>query len=163
MGMTIPTTGACYDVDALVIASWAVFLVRTATAQGEYPGRGHPRQATDPAVGDRVAIRALGGAGRHRAIEIRRNELRSDAFRTKWLAANVDQLSIVIAADPRSRKRSCCASCWRRGRHPGGIFVNSRPDTGARADRAAHRAIGRSDTGCSTSAHATPLPRNCWH
>jgi len=101
---------------ALVIASYGrQFLVRTDThggggssGSGGSSGGGGTLAAvtrgkrTDPAVGDRVAIRVLGAdQAVIERIEPRRNELkRSDAFRTKWLAANVDQLGIVIAADP---------------------------------------------------------------
>lgn len=54
------------------------------------------------AVGDRVRIAVLGsGQAVIEAVEPRRNELkRSDAARTKRLAANVDQAGVVIAPHP---------------------------------------------------------------
>jgi len=56
----------------------------------------------DVGVGDRVRIAALGsGQAVIDAITPRRNEFkRSDAFRTKLLAVNVDQVAVVIAAHP---------------------------------------------------------------
>lgn len=54
------------------------------------------------ATGDRVRVHALGsGQAVIDAVEPRRNELkRSDAFRTKLIAANLDQAGVVIAPDP---------------------------------------------------------------
>lgn len=54
------------------------------------------------AVGDRVRIAVLGsGQAVIEAVEPRRNELkRSDAARTKRIAANVDQAGVVIAPHP---------------------------------------------------------------
>lgn len=54
------------------------------------------------ATGDRVQVHALGsGQAVIDAVEPRRNAFkRSDAFRAKLLAANLDQAGVVIAAEP---------------------------------------------------------------
>ena len=54
------------------------------------------------ATGDRVRIAGLGsGQAVIDSVAPRRNEFkRSDAFRTKLLAANIDQAGVVIAAEP---------------------------------------------------------------
>lgn len=56
----------------------------------------------DLAVGDRVGISTLGaGQAVVESVEPRRNLIRrSDAWRTKALAANVDQVAVVIAPSP---------------------------------------------------------------
>ncbi len=57
---------------------------------------------TDPCVGDRVRFRTVGdGQAVIESIEARRNEIRrSDPWRSKLLAANVDQVGIMLAGDP---------------------------------------------------------------
>ena len=54
------------------------------------------------ATGDRVRVHPLGsGQAVIDAVDPRRNEFkRSDAFRTKLIAANIDQAGVVIAAEP---------------------------------------------------------------
>lgn len=56
----------------------------------------------DVGVGDHANVAALGaGQAVIDAIEARRNTFkRSDAFRAKLLAANVDQIAVVVAAHP---------------------------------------------------------------
>jgi ribosome biogenesis GTPase len=86
---------------AIVIASFGKqSLIRT--EQGEQMSaviRGRSMQVT---VGDQVQAAALGaGQAVIESVARRRNEFkRSDAARTKWLAANLDQAGIVIAPDP---------------------------------------------------------------
>lgn len=72
------------------------------TEQGEQMSavtRGRSLQVT---VGDQVQAVPLGaGQAVIESVARRRNEFkRSDAARTKWLAANLDQAGIVIAPDP---------------------------------------------------------------
>jgi ribosome biogenesis GTPase len=57
---------------------------------------------SEAACGDRVVVEATGaGQGILDAIEPRRNMLsRSNGFRTKRLAANIDQIAIVVATSP---------------------------------------------------------------
>jgi ribosome biogenesis GTPase / thiamine phosphate phosphatase len=57
---------------------------------------------TEVCVGDWVAFTTLNAKQTViEDIEPRRNEVkRSDAFRTKWIAANVDQAVLVVATDP---------------------------------------------------------------
>jgi ribosome biogenesis GTPase / thiamine phosphate phosphatase len=57
---------------------------------------------TEVSVGDWVVFASTSASQSViESIETRRNEVkRSDAFRTKWLAANVDLAVLVIAADP---------------------------------------------------------------
>ena len=62
----------------------------------------------DITVGDRVEVRELGaGQAVIETVLPRRNLVqRSDAWRAKPLAANVDQVAVVIAPSPRRRPAS---------------------------------------------------------
>ena len=62
----------------------------------------HPRgKKSDCVVGDRVRWQASGDVGVIEAIEPRRNLLfRQDEWKTKSFAANLDQLLVLVAAEP---------------------------------------------------------------
>lgn len=77
------------------------YLVRPARGGDELTAVSRGKR-TDACVGDRVAIRRTGdGQAVIESIDPRRNEIRrSDQWRSKLLAANVDQVAIVIAGDP---------------------------------------------------------------
>jgi ribosome biogenesis GTPase len=86
---------------ALVVAAYGrQYLVRDAAGES-FVAVTRGRRA-EYAVGDAVTMRALGsGQAVIESIEPRRNEYkRSDAFRSRLLAANVDQIGVVIAAHP---------------------------------------------------------------
>lgn len=98
-GCATATAGAPQD--ALVIAAYGrQFLVRD--AHGELLTAVTRGRNADYAVGDTVRVRPLGsGQAVIESHVARRNEYkRSDAWRTRLLAANVDQIGIVIAASP---------------------------------------------------------------
>jgi ribosome biogenesis GTPase len=89
---------------ALVTASYGRhFLVRPddADARAERVAVTRGKRG-DACVGDRVLIRRVGDdQAVIETITPRRNEIRrSDAWRSKMLAANVDQVGIVVAGDP---------------------------------------------------------------
>lgn len=89
------------------------FLVDTGQAIIECVTRG---KKGGVACGDRVRIQSTSpGKGVIEATEPRRNLLyRSDDFRTKLLAANIDQAAIVVAAVPAFREElliRCLAAC----------------------------------------------------
>lgn len=87
---------------ALVTASYGRhYLVRPCANEGELIAVSRGKR-TDACVGDRVGIRHTGeGQAVVEAIAPRRNLiLRSDAWRSKLLAANVDQVGIVLAGEP---------------------------------------------------------------
>jgi ribosome biogenesis GTPase len=87
---------------ALVIASYGRhYLVRP--EDGGDPLIAVTRgKRTDACIGDRVDIRAAGdGLAVIERIHARRNELRrSDQWRSKLLAANIDQIGVMLAGDP---------------------------------------------------------------
>ena len=86
---------------ALVLASFGRhFVVRTEDGR-ELAAVARGRR-TDIATGDRVAVGALGsGQAVIERTEPRRNEFkRSDAFRVKRIAANLDQVGVVVAPEP---------------------------------------------------------------
>jgi ribosome biogenesis GTPase / thiamine phosphate phosphatase len=62
----------------------------------------HPRgKKSDCVVGDRVRWQATGDEGVIEAVEPRRNLLfRQDEWKTKSFAANLDQLLVLVAAEP---------------------------------------------------------------
>ncbi|MEQ1804171.1 MAG: ribosome small subunit-dependent GTPase A [Burkholderiaceae bacterium] len=62
----------------------------------------HPRgKKSDVVVGDRVRWQASGDSGVIEGIEPRRNVLtRQDEWKTKTFAANIDQLLVIVAAEP---------------------------------------------------------------
>lgn len=109
------------------------------------------------ATGDRVRVNALGsGQAVIDAVEPRRNELkRSDAFRTKLIAANVDQAGVVIAAEPPFSEelllRVLLAA--EAGQVPVALIVNKQDLHAARAAIeprvAAYRALGYAVIDCA--------------
>ncbi|NLD70991.1 MAG: ribosome small subunit-dependent GTPase A [Limnobacter sp.] len=115
----MPSLAAAATEKALVTAGYGRhYLVRPATpaeaSDAATDDRSEQRQRTgeliavtrgkrtDPCVGDRVRIRAVGDdQAVIESIEARRNEIRrSDRWRSKLLAANIDQVGIVLAGDP---------------------------------------------------------------
>ena len=87
---------------ALVTASYGRhYLVRPAAGGGELIAVSRGKR-TDACVGDVVSIRRTGeGQAVIESISPRRNQiLRSDQWRSKLLAANVDQVGVVLAGDP---------------------------------------------------------------
>jgi len=87
---------------ALVTASYGrQYLVRPSDGGGELIAVSRGKR-TEAGVGDQVAIRRTGeGQAVIESISPRRNRiLRSDQWRSKLLAANVDQVGIVLAGDP---------------------------------------------------------------
>ena len=62
----------------------------------------HPRgKKSDVVVGDRVRWQATGDEGVIERLEPRRNLLfRQDEWKTKSFAANIDQLLVLVAAEP---------------------------------------------------------------
>jgi ribosome biogenesis GTPase / thiamine phosphate phosphatase len=62
----------------------------------------HPRgKKSQVVVGDRVRWQATGDEGSVEAVEPRRNLFyRQDEMRTKSFAANLDQILVLLAADP---------------------------------------------------------------
>jgi ribosome biogenesis GTPase len=63
--------------------------------------RGKGRRSGDCVVGDRVRWQASGDEGVIDAVEPRRNLLfRQDEWKTKSFAANLDQLLVLVAAEP---------------------------------------------------------------
>ena len=86
---------------AVVVASFGRHFVLI-TPAGETLAAVTRGKRTDVAVGDRVVMRPLGaGQAVIDAVEPRRNEFkRSDAYRAKLMAANVDQAAVVIAPQP---------------------------------------------------------------
>jgi ribosome biogenesis GTPase len=105
---------------------------------------------TDACVGDRVVIGRIGAdQAVIESIIPRRNEIRrSDQWRSKLLAANVDQVGIVIAGDPPFSEdlvlRVLCAA--RTAEVPTALIANKSDLVEARAAieprLAVHRALG---------------------
>ncbi len=88
---------------ALVAASFGrQFYVRSPTGAWADRVAVTRGKRTDVCVGDRVDVRALGpDQAVIEALQPRRTLLqRSDGWRTKLLAANVDQAGVVLSADP---------------------------------------------------------------
>jgi ribosome biogenesis GTPase len=112
------------------------------------------------AIGDRVRIGQLGsGQAVIDSVAPRRNEFkRSDAFRTKLIAANVDQAGIVIAADPPFSEelllRVLLAA--EAGEVPIALLVNKHDLVAARAAIepriAAYRALGYTVHDCAAGS-----------
>ena len=100
----MPSSAATAPEAALVTASYGRhYLVRPAGEPAERQRIAVTRgKRSDPCVGDLVRIRAFGDdQAVIESIEARRNEIRrSDQWRSKQLAANVDQVGIVLAGDP---------------------------------------------------------------
>jgi ribosome biogenesis GTPase / thiamine phosphate phosphatase len=67
----------------------------------------HPRgKKSQVVVGDRVRWQATGDEGSIEAVETRRNLFyRQDEMRTKSFAANLDQILVLLAADPEFSER----------------------------------------------------------
>lgn len=116
---------------------------------------------SDLAVGDEVELSALGSgqAVIERGLP-RRNELRrTDAFRTKLIACNLDQVGIVLAADPPFSEELLLRVLL-AARADGidiALIVNKSDLTAARAAVeprvAAYRALGYEVFDCSAGAH----------
>jgi ribosome biogenesis GTPase len=72
----------------------------------------HPRGKKNAVVvGDRVAWQATGDEGSIERVEARRNLFyRQDEMRTKSFAANLDQILVLIAADPEFSERQLARS-----------------------------------------------------
>jgi ribosome biogenesis GTPase len=72
----------------------------------------HPRGKKNAVVvGDRVAWQATGDEGSIERVEPRRNLFyRQDEMRTKSFAANLDQILVLIAADPEFSERQLARS-----------------------------------------------------
>ncbi|MFP5405771.1 MAG: ribosome small subunit-dependent GTPase A [Gammaproteobacteria bacterium] len=102
----MPSSVAAAAEPALIVASYGRhFLVRPeAGGAGERGERTAVTRGkrTDPGIGDRVLIRCVGSdqavieSVLPRVSEVRR----SDRWRSKLLAANVDQVGVVLAGDP---------------------------------------------------------------
>jgi len=93
------TPGAGAELSGQVVAAFSRrFLVETATGILPCQVKGRHLQVV---CGDRVDIRRDGDAGVIEAVQPRASLLyRSDAFKTKAIAANVSQLAVVVAARP---------------------------------------------------------------
>ena len=99
----MPSSAAAATEPALVAASFGrQFYVRSRT--GAWPERVAVTRGkrTDVCVGDEVDVRLLGpGQAVIESLRPRRTTLqRSDRWRSKLLAANVDQAGVVVAGDP---------------------------------------------------------------
>lgn len=72
----------------------------------------HPRGKKNPTVvGDRVRWKPSGDEGRIECVETRRNLFyRQDELRTKSFAANLDQILLLVAADPEFSERQLARS-----------------------------------------------------
>ncbi len=92
-------SGAAAVLTGQVVAAFSRrFLVETAAGVLPCQVRGRHLQAV---CGDRVEVRSDGDAGVIEAVLPRSSLLyRSDAFKTKAIAANVTQLAVVVAARP---------------------------------------------------------------
>ncbi len=112
------------------------------------------------ATGDRVEIHALGsGQAVIDRVQPRRNEFkRSDVFRTKLIAANIDQAGVVIAAEPPFSEELLLRVLLAAGaeRVPIALIVNKHDLAEARAAIepriAAYRALGYPVFDCAASA-----------
>src|SRR6478735_6823413 len=98
---------------------------------------------SDAVVGDRVRWQASGDKGVIDAVLARTNLLyRQDEWKTKAFAANIDQLLVVVAAEPvfseSQLARALIAGAQHRPPHDDGdAVVLARPRADERADRLA--------------------------
>lgn len=147
----MPSSVATAAEPALVAASYGRhFLVRPAADKRVELVAVTRGKRTDACVGDRVTIRRIGDdQAVIEAIAARRNEIRrSDQWRSKLLAANVDQVGVVLAGDPPFSEelllRILCASAT--AGVPVALIANKSDLAEARAAieprLAAHRALG---------------------
>ncbi len=95
-----PSNAPAVPRDGLVVASFGRHLL--VEAPGGERTRCHPRgKRLEAVVGDRVQWSASGDEGVIEAVLPRRNVLfRQDDVRTKMLAANLDRVLILLAAEP---------------------------------------------------------------
>ena len=86
----------------MVAAHGRNFLLRPRAAPGERMAAVVRARRTDCVVGDEVAYRRLNRdqAVIERVLPRRNRVARSDAFRTKVIAANVDQAGVVVSGEP---------------------------------------------------------------
>ncbi len=86
----------------VVAAHGRNFLLRPCTAPAERLAAVARARRTDCVVGDRVVYRRLNQdqAVIERVLPRRNQVARSDAFRTKVIAANVDQAGVVVSGEP---------------------------------------------------------------
>lgn len=99
----MPSSGAAATEPALIAASFGRhYYVRSLAGSADDRTAVTRGKRTDLCVGDEVEIRALGiDQAVIESLHARRNLLqRSDPWRTRLLAANVDQAGIVIAGEP---------------------------------------------------------------
>lgn len=90
------------SVAATVVASYGRLFAVRMDGNGEVRSAVTRGKRRDIAVGDRVAVHLLGhDQAVIDSLEKRRNVFkRSDALRTKLIAANIDQAGVVVAAEP---------------------------------------------------------------
>lgn len=147
---------------ALVTASYGRHWLVRPLAGGAELGAVARGKRTDACVGDRVHIRhAADDQAVIEAISPRRNEIRrTDAWRSKLLAANIDQLAVVLAGDPPfSEELLLRILCTAGVAGVATVLIANKADLGARHEAIAGRLAVYRQLGVpvfEVSAHADP-------